>query len=79
MKQGKNQPIILNIVNSNVENIQIVTGDKNSLSRKDVKSKKRKKKLSFVSKLLKMLVKFLTEVDVNIIITLLSMIFTLIK
>ncbi len=79
MRQGKNQPIILNIVNSNVENIQIVTGDKNSLSRKDVKSKKRKKKLSFVSKLLKMLVKFLTEVDVNIIITLLSMIFTLIK
>lgn len=79
MRQGKNQPIILNIVNSNVENIQIVTGDKNSLSRKDVISKKRKKKLSFVSKLLKMLVKFLTEVDVNIIITLLSMIFTLIK
>ena len=79
MRQVKNQPIILNIVNSNVENIQIVTGDKNSLSRKDVKSKKRKKKLSFVSKLLKMLVKFLTEVDVNIIITLLSMIFTLIK
>ena len=36
MRQGKNQPIILNIVNSNVENIQIVTGDKNSLSRKDV-------------------------------------------
>ena len=79
MKQGKQQPIIINIINSKVEDLQVVIGNKNTLSHNDAKARKRKNSSSFVLKLQKMLVKFLTEVDVNIIVTLLSMIFTLIK
>lgn len=76
---GEKQPIIINIIDSNVEDLQIVIGNQNTLSHNDTKAVKRKSCFSFVLKLKKMLVKFLTEVDVNIIVTLLSMIFTLIK
>lgn len=79
MKQGKQQPIIINIINSKVEDLQVVIGNQNTLSHNDAKAKKRKNISDFVLKFQKMLVKFLTEVDVNIIATLLSMIFTLIK
>lgn len=82
-QQGKNQPIInigkLELHNCNLENVQIIIGDKNETTQKTTKCSKEQKKSCICFKVKEMLAKFLTEIDVNIIATLFAMVFTLIK
>lgn len=77
-KQGNNPIINITLNNSNVETVNVVIGNNNETSQNvkiDVKRKKRNS--GFIIKLKQMLVKFVTEIDVNILSTLLASIFTL--
>lgn len=79
-QQSENTPIIkiqiekLELKNCNLNNVQFVIGNNNSTSQiiKDTE----KKNFSFLLKLQQMLAKFVNKIDVNIIATLLAMVFT---
>ena len=77
-KQGDCPIINITLENSNVENLNVVIGNNNEISQNvkiDVKRKKRNS--GSIVKLKQMLVKFVTEIDVNILLTLLTSIFAL--
>ena len=77
-RQGKNPIINITLENSTVENLNVIIGNDNEVSqniKKDVE--KTKCESGCITILKQMLVKFLTEIDVNILITLLASIFTL--
>ena len=77
-KQGDCPIINITLENSNDENLNVVIGNNNEISQNvkiDVKRKKRNS--GSIVKLKQMLVKFVTEIDVNILLTLLTSIFAL--